>query len=171
MPLQVDPETQARLDRIYNQTLSRTYVNREGQRVMLSMAYGGDQSDSTGLHRPEVCYAAQGFTIKRNDPADLTTHFGKLPIRRVIAASGSRNEPITYWVTVGDKAVPVGLEQKWQRMRAGLSGTVPDGMLVRVSTIDTDDAGAYQVQDSFIDTMLGAMKQGDRRRLTGALAL
>ncbi len=36
IPLQVDAETQAMLNKIYNQTLSRTYVNSLGQRVMLS---------------------------------------------------------------------------------------------------------------------------------------
>lgn len=41
VPLQVDAETQAKLDKIYNQTLSRTYVNSLGDRVMLSVAYGG----------------------------------------------------------------------------------------------------------------------------------
>ncbi len=45
VPLLVDPETQAKLDKIYNQTLTRTYVNSQGARIMLSIAYGGDQSD------------------------------------------------------------------------------------------------------------------------------
>ncbi len=44
VPLAPNPEQQGMLAKIYDQTLSRTYVNREGQRVMLSIAYGGDQS-------------------------------------------------------------------------------------------------------------------------------
>ncbi len=171
VPLQVDPDTQARLDRIYNQTLSRTYVNRNGDRVMLSLAYGGDQSDNTGLHRPEVCYAAQGFQIKRNDGVELRTAYGILPVRRLMAVAGSRNEPITYWVTVGDKAVQAGMQQKMQQLRLGLSGTVPDGMLVRVSTIDTDTTNAYQMQDGFINAMLASVSATDRQRLAGAFAL
>mgnify|MGYP000449828048 CR=1 FL=1 len=48
MPVQlVSPDTAALLSKIYNQTLSRTYVNAKGQRMMLSVAYGGDQSDAT----------------------------------------------------------------------------------------------------------------------------
>ena len=171
VPLQVDPDTQARLDRIYNQTLSRTYINRQGQRVMLSLAYGGDQSDNTGLHRPEVCYAAQGFEIRRNVPDSLETVYGALPIRRVMAVSGARNEPITYWVTVGDKVVQSGTQQKLQQLRLGLTGTIPDGMLVRVSTIDTDIEGAYRVQDAFVNSMLASMSQVDRHRLAGAFTL
>ena len=63
IPLQVDAETQAMLDKIYNQTLSRTYVNSLGERIMLSVAYGGDQSDNLAVHKPEVCYYAQGFEV------------------------------------------------------------------------------------------------------------
>src|SRR5947209_843630 len=50
LPLQVNPEIEARLNKIYNQTLLRTYVNRAGQHVMLAIAYGGDQSDYTAVH-------------------------------------------------------------------------------------------------------------------------
>ena len=60
------PDVQAQLDKLYNEVLARTYVNAEGTRVMLSVAYGGDQSDATSAHRPEVCYPAQGFAISEN---------------------------------------------------------------------------------------------------------
>uniref|UniRef100_UPI0028AA3537 exosortase-associated EpsI family protein n=1 Tax=Massilia oculi TaxID=945844 RepID=UPI0028AA3537 len=39
VPLQPDPEQQGVLAKIYDQTLSRTYVDAYGQRVMLSIAY------------------------------------------------------------------------------------------------------------------------------------
>ncbi len=171
VPLQVDPDTQAKLDRIYNQTLSRTYINQDGERVMLSLAYGGDQSDNTGLHRPEVCYAAQGFEVSKNEGANLRTPFGVLPIRRLMAVSGARHEPITYWVTVGDRAVQAGMEQKIQQLRLGLSGTIPDGMLVRVSTINADPQSAYQVQDQFVFALLAAVNPQQRERLAGAFPL
>jgi hypothetical protein len=43
VPVKVDPALQASLNKIYNQTLSRTYINSQGQRIMLSIAYGGDR--------------------------------------------------------------------------------------------------------------------------------
>ena len=50
-PIAVSPDVQAKLNKIYNQTLSRTYVNGSGQRIMLSIAYGGDQSnDESQVH-------------------------------------------------------------------------------------------------------------------------
>ncbi|QOJ20078.1 MAG: EpsI family protein [Gammaproteobacteria bacterium] len=167
IPLQVDAETQAMLDKIYNQTLARTYVNSRGERIMLSVAYGGDQSDNLAVHKPEVCYYAQGFEIMKNFTDELLTQYGTLPIKRLIAVKGNRSEPITYWVTIGNKAVLPGIEEKLQQLRYGLTGSVPDGMLVRVSTIDTDKEKAYQLQTHFIQDMLSAIDIRSRARLTG----
>lgn len=168
VPLQADPEQQELLEKIYDQTLSRTYVDRDGQRVMLSIAYGGDQSRALQIHLPEVCYVAQGFDMldSRNDILD--TGHGMVPVKRLVAKQNARNEPITYWITVGDKAIKSGIEQKMQRFAYGLSGKIPDGMLVRVSTIGPDAASAYQVQDRFIKDMLAVVGGRDRIRLMGA---
>jgi len=167
VPLQVDPATQARLDKIYNQTLARTYVNRAGERIMLSIAYGGDQGDNMGVHKPEVCYTAQGFTVRDGQPGSVATGFGMLPVKRLFAVAGSRQEPITYWITVGRKATMPGMQQRLQELRYGLSGMVPDGMLVRVSSIDADAAAAYRLQQGFIRAMLGALERPARERLVG----
>jgi EpsI family protein len=168
VPLTPDPTQKELIAALYDQTLSRTYVNAEGQRVMLSIAYGGDQSKQLQLHLPEVCYVAQGFDMVKDHRDELGTGFGTLPVKRLVARQNARNEPITYWITIGDKAVMSGIDQKLQRFMYGLSGRIPDGMLVRVSTIGTDEAGAYRVQDRFVKQMLGALKPGDRSRLLGA---
>lgn len=161
------PDLQAKLNKIYNQTLSRTYVNTAGERIMLSIAYGGDQSDSLQLHRPEVCYAAQGFHILREAKGALDTAFGALPVKRIEAQQGPRHEPITYWVTVGDKAIHTGFKQKLAQLGYGVTGRVPDGMLVRVSTIDRDSARAYAVQATFVQDLVGALSEESRTRLIG----
>lgn len=171
IPLQVDAETQAMLDKIYNQTLSRTYVNSLGERVMLSVAYGGDQSDNLAVHKPEVCYYAQGFEIMKTYAGELLTQYGKLPIKRLMAVKGNRNEPITYWVTVGNKAVPPGIEEKLQQLRYGLTGSVPDGMLVRVSSIDSDKDKAYELQNIFIQDLLLTVDVKERTRLIGTFGV
>lgn len=167
VPLQIDAETQAKLDKIYNQTLARTYVNSQNERIMLSVAYGGDQSDNLAVHKPEVCYYVQGFEIMKILSDELATQYGKLPIKRLLAVKGNRNEPITYWVTVGDKAVLPGFDQKLQQLRYGLTGNVPDGMLVRISSIDNDNDKAYQLQTIFIQDLLLAVNVKERIRLIG----
>jgi EpsI family protein len=168
VPLKPDPERQTMLEKLYDQTLSRTYVNREGERVMLSIAYGGDQSKALQLHLPEVCYVAQGFQMLSSAEGVLPTRYGELPVKRLVARQNARNEPITYWITIGDKAVMSGIEQKLQRLAYGLSGKIPDGMLVRVSTIQANAGAAYRLQDRFVNQMLGVMSPQDRARLLGS---
>ncbi len=171
VPLQIDAETQAKLNKIYNQTLARTYVNSQNERIMLSVAYGGDQSDNLAVHKPEVCYYVQGFEIMKSLSDELITQYGKLPIKRLLAVKGNRNEPITYWVTVGDKAVLPGLDQKLQQLRYGLTGNVPDGILVRISSIDNDNNNAYQLQTIFIQDLLLAVNVKERVRLIGTFGV
>ncbi|MFS2015741.1 exosortase-associated protein EpsI, B-type [Massilia sp. CT11-108] len=168
VPLTPDETQKELIATLYDQTLARTYVNDGGQRVMLSIAYGGDQSKQLQLHLPEVCYVAQGFDMVQDHKAELATHYGSVPVKRLVARQNARNEPITYWVTVGDKAVMSGLGQKYQRFLYGLTGKIPDGMLVRVSTIEADEHSAYRVQDRFVNQMLDAMSPHDRIKLLGA---
>jgi EpsI family protein len=168
VPLAPDPTQKELIAALYDQTLSRTYVNATGQRVMLSIAYGGDQSKQLQLHLPEVCYVAQGFDLVKDRRDELATGFGRVPVKRLVARQNARNEPITYWITIGDKAVMSGIDQKMQRFMYGLSGRIPDGMLVRVSTVEANEASAYRVQDRFVSQMLGALKPRDRSRLLGA---
>jgi EpsI family protein len=169
IPVQlVSPDQQALLNKIYNQTLSRTYINDAGYRIMLSVAYGGDQSDGTRAHRPEVCYPAQGFQIMSNSTATLGTAPSTLPARRLVAQQGSRIEPITYWVLVGEKVALSGVDQKFAQLSYSTRGTIPDGMLVRFSSIDSNSAQAYKVQANFINSLLAAMPATNRIRVAGA---
>jgi EpsI family protein len=168
VPLQPDPEQQGVLAKIYDQTLSRTYVDAYGQRVMLSIAYGGDQSRALQLHLPEVCYVAQGFELLEDSEGLLPTRHGRLPVKRLVARLGERNEPITYWITIGDKATKAGIQQKLRRLAYGLAGEIPDGMLVRVSTIGADRHAAWRVQDRFVVDLLAALAPQERAHLIGA---
>lgn len=161
------PDVQALLDKIYNQVLARTYVNAQGQRIMLSVAYGGDQSDGTSAHRPEVCYPAQGFAIKSNKTAVLTAGPPRLRVRLLESQLGGRYEPITYWVVVGSEVVLSGLEQKWAQMRFGLRGIIADGLLVRVSSIDNVAARAHKLQAQFIADLWSELPVTGRRRVFG----
>lgn len=163
----VNPQTQQLLDRIYSQILSRTYVNGEGYRIMLSIAYGGDQREGMEAHKPEVCYPAQGFSLVDSQPVELSTPFGTIPARRLLTTLGSRQEPVTYWYTVGNRSVGSGIRKKMVEMSFGLTGRIPDGLLFRVSSIDPDPARAQRMQDDFIGKLLAAASPADRLRLSG----
>lgn len=164
----ISPDQKAALENVYNQTLSRTYVNSAGNRIMLSVAYGGTHGEGMQLHRPENCYPAQGFqVVKDTQTVILPTQYGNLPIKRLVAAQGARNEPITYWAVVGNQHTQFGWRMKVAQMRYTLTGVVPDGMLVRVSSIGSDEASAYEDQTDFIRALLTTMNDSERERITG----
>lgn len=165
--LVVSPDVQALLNKIYNQTLTRVYVSGRGERIMLSIAYGSDQSYSMQVHRPEMCYPAQGFEIKHLSRGSF--HFGEteLPVIRMVASLGARIEPITYWVMMGEAAVRGNWEQHLARLKYGLTGKIPYGLVIRVSTISADEAQSYRVEERFLRDMLGAVPPNYREVLVG----
>ncbi len=163
----VNPQTKQLLDKLYSQTLSRTYVNASGYRIMLSLAYGDDQRGGLTAHRPEVCYPAQGFAVLGKSEASLATPFGTIAARRLNTSLGPRKEPVTYWFNVGDRTVRNQLEQRLVEIRLGLSGQIPDGLLFRVSSIDEQPTRAYAQQDAFVVALLDAVDGDSRMRLAG----
>lgn len=163
----VNPVTKAELDRVYNQTLTRDYVNNKGERIMLSIAYGSDQSYSSQVHRPEMCYPAQGFQIASMSKDSIDFSGAKLPVMKLVATQGLRIEPITYWVMIGDLAVRGNMEQHIARLKYGLTGKIPYGMLIRVSTISSNESQSYRTQHQFVRDMLGAVPVEYRKILMG----
>jgi EpsI family protein len=165
----VSPDQAAMLSKLYNDTLSRTYVNRQtGQRIMLSVAYGGDQSDGTRAHLPELCYPAQGFQIIDKHSSTLATGTHSIPVQRLFAKLGGRMEPITYWVVVGEKVALTGPQQKLAQLNYSLRGLIPDGTLVRVSNIDPDADKSYLVHDEFVRELAAAVPEALKSRVVGS---
>jgi len=165
----VSPDVQAKLDALYNQLLSRSYVNSRGDRIMVSVAYGGDQSDGTRAHRPDVCYPAQGFEILEKKHVSLQLAGRGLPVEHMLAKLGARVEPVTFWFTIGDHVAVSGTDQKLKQMRYGLQGVIPDGMLVRVSSIDPEADHAYALQAEFIRQMQAAFDPAWMPRVFGKI--
>jgi EpsI family protein len=162
-----DPATQKLLNDLYSQLLVRTYVNAQGYRIMLSMAYGDDQRGGLQAHRPEVCYPAQGFKLGKVEDGTLSTSFGNIEVRRLTTALGSREEPVTYWLTVGSRVIRNRFEKRMEEIRLGLTGQIPDGLLFRVSSIDKDPVRAFAMQQKFTAEMMASVPAETRRQLSG----
>lgn len=163
----INPQQAEVLTRIYTQTLSRSYVNAEGNVVMLSIAYGANQSDNTSLHYPEVCYPAQGFQVLRQERSVLATVYGDIPVARLLTKLGNRSEPVTYWSTVGDQVVPRGLRTKLTQLTFGFRGQIPDGLIFRVSSITNDASEGHELQAKFVRDLIDELPPSARLRLTG----
>lgn len=164
----VNPQQVEQLRRIYSQTLSRVYQNSQGQRVMVSLAYGEDQRDGMQLHYPEVCYPAQGFRLLAQEKAQLPLGAASLPIKRLATQQGtSRRESVTYWTLVGDQPFSGGIAKKLTEMRYGLRGVIPDGLLFRVSSIELNPEEGYAVHQRFAQNLFATLPAAERARLMG----
>jgi EpsI family protein len=166
----VNPQLEKVIEATYRQTLSRTYVDQKGQRIMLSLAYGGSHGEGMQTHRPEVCYPAQGFRVDKELPSEtLHTHYGNIEVKRLVASHGPRVEPITYWAVVGNIHTSFGIHMKLAQLRYNITGVIPDGMLVRISSIDSNENSAFSKQEKFIRELLTALTEPHRIRVMGKL--
>ncbi len=163
----VNPQTQELLDKLYNQILSRTYLGPQGERVMLSLAYGGDQRSSLQAHMPEVCYPAQGFKLLDLNDGAIELPGGSIPVRRLMTELGPRKEPVTYWFTMGGATVKDTWDKRMVQLRLLLTGQIPDGLLFRVSTLDADPQAGWAAQQRFVADLLAAVDAPTRTRLAG----
>ena len=164
----IDPQTKQKLDAIYSETLTRTYVNSKGYQIMLSIAYGRNQSDALQMHKPEVCYPAQGFVLQEKRAGTLDLGAVIIPATRLMTTLQQRREPVTYWTVVGDHVSSSGLDKKLTEMKYALQNRIPDGMLIRVSSIDGNMPRAHQFQHQFAVEMVAAINPANRHRFAGA---
>lgn len=153
--IQPSPDVQETVDQIYDQVVNRTYVNSRGDKVMLSIAYGGDQTDALKAHRQEVCYTAQGFKVSNVHEDRMNVGSTELRVTRMFAQQGARQEPVTYWFTMADQAVTGRFERLFVQIGYGLRGVIPDGALVRVSTFGAVADSAYRQHDEFVRELVG----------------
>ncbi len=167
----VNPVLTGELAKYYTETLSRVYVNGQGDRVMLSLAYGADQSRSMQIHKPEVCYQNQGFKLSGAAKATAKLAGEAVPVMHLVASMGARNEPITYWIRTGEYVVRGWVEQTIARVKNSYyKGVTPDGLLVRVSSFDTDEPRAYALQENFLSSMVAGAPRAGQDMLLGGLA-
>ena len=152
-------------DRLYDDVLMRTYVNRAGDQVMLAIAYARAQRQDLKLHLPEVCYPAQGYTVLGLAPALLPVSAGRaaLPGKHMLAGGNGRLEAVTYWTRVGDAYPRGGLAMRMRIFRDGLAGRIDDGILVRASSVvggNREAPAAYALQQQFLRQLVAATDAG-----------
>jgi EpsI family protein len=134
---------------------------------MLSLAYGADQSDKYQVHRPEICYPAQGYQIYGLKKQRLVSAYGEIAAQKLFARRNNGViEEIDYWVMVGDVLVFSGFDRKLAQLKYGFGGKIPDGMLIRISSL-SEDGNSSRQNKKFIDDLLQALNANDRARIIG----
>jgi EpsI family protein len=168
-----DPEAYVQPDplsaKVYSQEVGRSYTDGRGNIVMLLVAYGPVQNYRLKSHRPEICYTANGFRVSSKTEAMVNYRDGAAPIRamRLIAERESRFEPISYWMRVGNDISNSVIDNQLSRLKYGLRGKIPDGALVRVSTVGLPQEASYKLQDQFIRDLLAAIPPQELKFFTG----
>jgi len=164
----LNPVQEQRILELYSETLARAYIHKPtGRVVMLSIAYGKDQSTDTQLHTPEQCYPSQGFKVLETTNHDLNTTYGRIPSVRMQTKLGEgRPEAVTYFVRVGDGVARGSRDRNLASLRLALQGFLIDGMLFRVSEI-TNDTSSFELQDRFIVDLLKGVDATARARIIG----
>jgi len=163
----VNAQTDSALSRLYDQNLVRTYVNADGQRIMLNVAYGRDQGGDKRLHPPEICYRSQGFMISETKTVQFNHAYGALPIQQFIGdLGGARHEAVTYWVSYGDVVMADATQGRLARLQYVFRGLIPDGILFRVSSInDQANLEAFALHERFIRDLIASLSDLDRSAL------
>ena len=160
-------------DQPYDEVVSRTYVNPQGDMVMLALAYGKNQRQEVKVHRPELCYPAQGFKVMSLQPVTFIgiadSASGKnVTGQRMVVNARSSAEVVSYWIRIGDTYSSSPWQVRWQIMKEGLQGRMTDGMLVRVSqrvSPGEDPAPHHALVESFARDLLAAVPPATRSYL------
>jgi EpsI family protein len=175
---QVDPARNAdepSMDRPYDDVLMRTYGNARGDVILLTLAYGRNQRQEVKIHRPDVCYTAQGFQLIRRSnvefPVVALPNGRRVEGMRMLVSAPGRTEAVSYWIRIGDVFTDNAWAIRYHIFQQGISGRIVDGMLVRASQIVSgpDEAATdrYQLQEQFLADLVRALPPTARRQLVG----
>ena len=133
--LVLPPEDQLQ-NKLYSQLLTRIYSDSTGGQIMLLIAYNASQDGVVQVHRPEICYPASGFRLSSIEEhvVSLAPEI-EIPSRYIVAETGLRREEIIYWTRLGSYFPRRWSEQRWAVFMQNLHGDIPDGLLIRISSI------------------------------------
>jgi EpsI family protein len=151
---------------LYSDVLTRVYVSEDRPPVMLLIAYSNTQNGMLQVHRPEVCYPAGGYSLSKTQTKLLDISPGiHIPARFFSAESAWRTEQVMYWTRIGDESPTSWVDQRTAVVRANLKRIIPDGILVRISTVLPDYANAEPVLAEFASTMVRQLPSSGRKLL------
>lgn len=159
--LQVSLSTggETEINQPYDQVVMRTYVNSKGQQVMLALAWGRHQRQEVKVHRPDLCYVAQGYKIHSLANAEfekISTPFGKVSGKRMLVSGNNSTEAVSYWIRIGNLYSEDAFDTRFHILKEGFRGNIPDGVLVRASMQVSDQKAAETIWPT-LDAFLTAL--------------
>lgn len=169
MDLTVRRDGEPSMDNPYDEVLMRSYANDKGQVIMLALAYGKLQRQEVKVHRPELCYTAQGFSIRnqQDTTVDVGTGVQPIPSKALLTGSRQREELVLYWIRIGNIISSSAWATRLYIVEQGLKHQVVDGILVRTSQIlgGDDSEQSLQLQKQFLRDLVQAIPEDKRKYL------
>jgi EpsI family protein len=160
---------------VYDRIVSRTYVEPGREPVMLMIAYKRQQYQEDRVHRPELCYYAQGFVLTRLASQILQIGAHDIPEASFVAEAPQRRETVLYFIRIGSSITESAAAQRLTVFKAGLSGAIPDGILVRASVVE-DPSNPQNVRSqvalmqNFLSALISASPSNAKALMIGGTA-
>ena len=137
-------------DRLYDNLMTRVYRNDSGAEVMLLLAYNNRQDGMLQLHRPETCYPTGGYELTDTSPTTFELQGKQIPASQFTATSATRREHVMFYTRVGEAYPRTWAQQRAAVASANLRGEIPDGLMVRTSSLVPDLATAATSMKNFL---------------------
>lgn len=144
------------VNQLYDDTLMRTYADKDGNQVMVALAYAKEQRQDVKIHQPDICYPAQGYQMQKTETVSFDILPRKIPIigKRQLYFGQNHLEAVSYWIRVGDRTMTSGLQMRLKIIEDGLfKRRLDDGILVRISSTiadETKSSSAYEIHEKFL---------------------
>jgi len=162
------------MDRPYDDVLMRAYGNSRGDVVLLALAYGRNQRQEVKIHRPDVCYTAQGFQLLQRSAITLPVKgTDGLPVdgMRMLVKAPGRVEAVSYFIRIGDVFTDNAWKIRYHIFRQGMAGHAVDGVLVRASQIVqgpvAEGGERFELQEAFLSDLVQALPPPARHLILG----
>jgi len=168
--LSTDPETD--INQPYDQTVMRSYQDDQGHIIQVAVAWGKRQRQEVKIHRPELCYPAQGMAVQSLTDVNFPlTSISQQPVigkRMVTKDHSGGTELVSYWIRIGNVYSSSAWQTRMHILKEGLAGHVTDGMLVRVSQRvgqNQDAAAVFDRQERFAAALVNASPDATKELL------
>jgi EpsI family protein len=143
-------------DRLYDNLVTRTYRGQGDEFVMLLMAYNNRQDGVLQVHRPEVCYPVGGYVLSETRRISVRASDRSIPSNFFTATGPGRVEQVVYFTRLGGAYPRSWAEQRLVVIQENLAGRIPDGVLMRASTLSTDPVTSSAMLKAFMGDFLGS---------------
>jgi len=158
---------------VYDRIETRSFRRRDGTTIMLMLAYRRAQHQEDRVHRPELCYIAQGYVLSDDRDVPVPVNGHNIPARSFTAEGIDRREQVVYWIRTGDIISNDALNVRWEIFSKGLEGRLLDGLLVRASIVRPAGLGNLAAEDEslirqFLAQLLAASPPGLVRMMAGS---